>query len=701
MSNKNTFKSFENSYNSQKAPNSAHPKNRKNNKSLENEPENEIQINSKEINDCLEKFIKGKDIKEFIPSKLRNNPKAKKVEEMKLNLGSKAFIPSKYKLMMCQKEEKEEKKEIKKQKPEKKECIFSYEYLMQFKTMEICNNTDLLTSKALNHIKEIEEKLEEIYKVNNKNEWKSSRKSSSANESCSLEQWARKDFTKEINIAEQNIKKFTEIDKENNTIKELRALTNIMTKDNYDTIKPKIIDILKEDVKIQEQYLEIFIKKALEGKLYIELYGKLCKDLNKALPQKSKQKEKSKNTSSIFRDMLIDKVKDIMKSKNFDNYIKEENPEEKKLRIMKFYLADIDFLFELIKIKMLSKKIIPDIVNFLFERYKNEKDNENFMKSIYARALISFSGEVGELVYRRNEKMKLEDVKHLKEKLEDFFEKLEKIQNDQSLPQSTKYHIINLVEKKKKNFAESKFEKSLKAKSKKELEDELRNKIEEIEENEEEKEQEEKEKEKEEAKEEEKDEENKEEEQQIINEQIKKDLNEYKEFVEEEGNSKKYPWKITTILYDKEFKALDDILEAFLIGSADFIDMKDNNNITYAKDYIKELIEYYNDKITDDERENLQKRAFDLFNLVKDFAFETPKIYDVYSHLLFIFIKNDIINIEDLENIFEKEPNEDDISILNKVFKNIYEYNKSESFKNELKKFGFIYKNKGLFDWVF
>ena len=59
------------------------------------------------------------------------------------------------------------------------------------------------------------------------------------------------------------------------------------------------------------------------------------------------------------------------------------------------------------------------------------------------------------------------------------------------------------------------------------------------------------------------------------------------------------------------------------------------------------------------------------------------------------------MDIEDLENIFTKEPNEDDISIINQVFKNIYEYNKSPLFKKELQKFGIIYKNKGLFDWVF
>ena len=102
-------------------------------------------------------------------------------------------------------------------------------------------------------------------------------------------------------------------------------------------------------------------------------------------------------------------------------------------------------------------------------------------------------------------------------------------------------------------------------------------------------------------------------------------------------------------------------MEAFIVGSADFIDIKKSDNVKYAKNYIKELIEYYNDKITDEEKKNLKKRLFKLFSLVKDFAYETPKIYNIYSHVIFIFIKNNIMDIEDLENIFTKEPNEDEI----------------------------------------
>ena len=65
-------------------------------------------------------------------------------------------------------------------------------------------------------------------------------------------------------------------------------------------------------------------------------------------------------------------------------------------------------------------------------------------------------------------------------------------------------------------------------------------------------------------------------------------MNEYKEFIEEEGNSEKYPWSITTELYDEKLKKFDDILEGYLISSADFIEKK-SSNAKYAMEYIKEL----------------------------------------------------------------------------------------------------------------
>ena len=112
-----------------------------------------------------------------------------------------------------------------------------------------------------------------------------------------------------------------------------------------------------------------------------------------------------------------------------------------------------------------------------------------------------------------------------------------------------------------------------------------------------------------------------------INDKIKTDLYDYKDFVEEEGSSEKYLWAITTELYDEKLKKFDDIMEGFLISSADFIEK--DSNIKYAKDYIKELVGYYNEKMNKQEKHDLQKRVFNLFEIINDLSLETPKLFEI------------------------------------------------------------------------
>ena len=90
-----------------------------------------------------------------------------------------------------------------------------------------------------------------------------------------------------------------------------------------------------------------------------------------------------------------------------------------------------------------------------------------------------------------------------------------------------------------------------------------------------------------------------------------------------------------------------------------------------------------------------------MFEFVIDLAFETPKIYDIYAYVLFIFIENNIMKVDNLKNIFRKEMNKSDMLIISKIYKNIYDFNKDDLLRKELKGFEFVYKNKDLFEWVF
>ena len=543
---------------------------------------------------------------------------------------------------------------------------------MQFENMEICNKTNLLSKETLDHINEIENKLielEKLYpneKINNSN-CNTSISSASSNMITSLEQWARKNYEKEIKLAEENKKNIIEFDQKDAIKRELRAILNALVKDNYDELKEQILEIIKDNEEYQDQFLEPFFKKILREPAYSEIYAKLTKFLNKKLPQKN---EKTKHPSSNFRIKLIDKCREFLKEKDFDKYLDEEKSEDSKNKLKKNIKGNVSFLFELIKMKLLSKKVMPEIADYLFERFK--KENEKYLKLIFAETTIFYVDNFGTLMHEEEENMKPEDIAKYKEKLEENFKKLEIIKEDKSINGYIKCLIINLINKKENSYKKSKFEQSLIAKSKDELEKE-------------------KEKEK-----KEKELEKKEKEQEEINNKIKNDLNEYKEYVEEEGNSDKYSWKVTTDLYDVQYKTLDDILEGYILSSSDFIEKKDN--IKYAKDYIKELIGFYNKKISNEEKSDLKERIFSLYEIVSDLALDSTSIYDVYAYVLFIFIENEIMEIEDLENIMKEK---EGISILNKILKYMYENNKSFKFKKELKKISFIKKNKGLFEWLF
>ena len=60
------------------------------------------------------------------------------------------------------------------------------------------------------------------------------------------------------------------------------------------------------------------------------------------------------------------------------------------------------------------------------------------------------------------------------------------------------------------------------------------------------------------------------------------------------------------------------------------------------------------------------------------------------------------MRVTDLEEIIkEKDSTEEDFKVVSSVFKNVHSYYKVHKFKIELREFGYIKKNKELFEWVF
>jgi len=625
---------------------SLYPKNKKRNKTF-------YVGEAYETNDNPKNFVNNEKSKKVYHRKKRANKESYNIKNMKNNYEAKEYSPNKEKLKIQEIEISQRDKEEENYKNE--DNIYSYEYLIQFEKLEISNQSDLLTESLLTHINEIEEELKENDKKNKKHIKSKSNNSicntsissSSSIINASLETWGRKDYTKEIKVAEENKIKFKESDEKDVIKKKSRELLNKLTKDNYEFLKDEILEIIKDKIENQEKFLDVFFIKAIKEKAYVELYAKLCKYLNKVLPQKTnkpkKEKSKSKSTSSMFKDKLILKCKEIIKVINYDEYIKEDDPQEKIIKLKKIILGNANFISELVTIKMLSVRVITDCIDYLFERYG--KDSDKILKLIHLESIILFTDKLGTLIHSGKIITKQETIKLNKQKIEEIIQKLEKIKEDKEIPGYIRYLIINLIEKKKNNYKESQLEKYIKAKSKQEVEEEFNNKNKE-EENDEEKIK------------------------QEICDNIKKDLNEYKDFLEYEGTSENYNWNIITDLYDIKLRSFDDILEGYIISSGDFIEQE--SNIKYAKNYINELVVFYSKILNEEELVKLKNRLFSLISVVIDIAFETPKIYDIYAYVIYILIENQILEKKEMENTFKNKLKKEGINM--DVYKTIEEY---------------------------
>ena len=576
---------------------------------------------------------------------------------------------------------------------------FTFEYITQFKKWKICTEDDLLTKEVKKHFDGFKEETHEGTKKKKdreenpkkkdnytKKREKEKEKDNIENKSAavSMGQWARKDLTKEIKAAETFKQKFIEESKLDPVKKDLRNLLNILTHDNYKEIKEEIFKKIKDKVEDQEKFLDVLFQKAVLEKAYAKLYSKLVKDLDKELPQKSNKendKEKEKETEnkkegkkvvkkeySQMRKSLINKCKTIFQLQNneqFDQYIKEKDPEERRNKLKKFMLGNVNFITELMKIKILSKKVGPDCLKNLYERYQ-KLNQDKTLKELTIEAIIIFSENFGRIVYEEK-KMKESDKQFFNEALDDIFSKLEKIMNEPSLVGYIKYNILNLLEKRKNNFALSKFDESLIAKTKEQVEKELESEGQITQEN--------------------------------INEKIKKELKNYKEYSENKNNDENEAWKISSKLLQKRInygKTFGDILEAYFEAASEIIETEKNPE--YVRTYIEELIDYYIKDFSHKDVKELKERIIKLFEIIVDISLDIPKIFDIYAYVLNIFLSNRLIEFSDLSELQKEDINIENIS---ETLKYLADYYKKDDFYEKLKELPYVRKDLSKFKWAF
>ena len=610
-----------------------------------------------------------------------------------LNINSKSFLPKnymkKFTTVQPQPPKPKEKKVYKEyfviDEDDKQQFNFDYDYMISFEKWEICQEDKLLTPEFLKHLEDFKIMEAEPIKQNNMNNKgkkkyyggdKKNKENEKKKENKDLKDFSRKDFSKEIALAEQ-FKKNIDKEAEKDPVKfQITELLNILTKDNYKSIADQIYNIIEKDIESQVKFLDVLFNKSVNEKSYVALYAKLCKDFDKKLPQKAPPKEdkktdKPKKSNSMMRTKLLDKCREIFKIENnekFDEYIKVQDKEERNIKLKNFVLGNVNFIGELINIQILSKKIVKQCLNNLLERFYDKNSDES-LKMINLEAVVILLNNFGTLLKEREKKLKEDDKKAFNSVVDEYLQKLDEIiqSKDTKVDTPVKFKIINLINKSKNNWEKSKFEKSIEAKGKKDLEeDEQIQKVKAT-----------------------KDLYTQDE---IINE-ISRDLVNFKDHIfEEEGTPLDYNWEIVESIYKEHGNSVAEMIQGFLYSCLDFVQNK--KTLGLVKDYFNELISYYKISLSLEEKKEIVSKTNHLLRVARDASLDNLLILDVWCIILSNLIRYHLFNRDDLIELNDLDK-EDLKSVLLIIAKSIKE---DPPAKIHYEKCKFISQNKELYD---
>ena len=560
--------------------------------------------------------------------------------------------------------------------------------MISFENWEICQETKLLSDEFLKHLEDFKiVETEQIKQNNTNNKGKKKyygdkrNKEEKKKETVDLSNFGRKDFSKEISMAEQFKKKIDEEAEKDPIRFKITEYLNILTVDNYKNTAEKIYEIIEKDIENQEKFLDVLFNKSVNEKAFVGLYAKLCKDFDKKLPQKAplkddKKTDKVKKYNSIMRTKLLDKCREIFKIENnekFDEYIKVQDKQERNMKLKNFVLGNVNFIGELIKIQILSKKIVKQCLNNLFARFNDAKSDES-LKMVNLEAIVILLNNFGTLLKEKEAKLKEDDKKAFNSVVDEYLQKLEEIinKNDTSIDQPIKYKIINLIDKSKNNWEKSKFEKSIEAKGKKDLEEEEEN---------------------------EKNDKVKATQNLYtadeVQDEIAKDLINFKDHIlEEEGKPSDYSWEIVESIYKEHGNSIADMIQGYLYSCIDFV--QNQKTLNLVRDYFIELIYYYKDSLSGKEKKDIVKKTNHLLKVARDSALDNLLIIDVWAIILSNLIRYHLFNRDDLIEL-----NEIDKEDLKTVFLIIAKIIKEDpDAKIHYDKCKFVSLNKALYEEV-
>ena len=548
------------------------------------------------------------------------------------------------------KKEKKAKNKGKKSKELKQKKEYPIDFILKLKEQKIFNEELLLSKEVKAHFEKFTKENVEIKKM--KIEEKDNKKGGKDETKAKNKKEGKKD--------EEEIKKsFDEALKDKDADEKLKFYLDKINSDNYDFVKKEILDLIKDSQEMQDKFVDEVIKTSIKKSPFCEIYAKLCKVLDKDLSKKGNEDDKKgdhKKSKTLIKDNLIDKTRLLFTSEKFEeSNNKDEHKYEKDNRLKKNMFGITHFLIELVKVHILSKKVIAPCFQSLISRYEKNK-NDEALKITYIETLIIFIELFEKLIHSQGSKMNEKEVEEYSEKVEEMIKKLEQIK-DEVRERFLKRKIMNLIEKRKNDYKKTKYEIYLEKRLMTEPKSIEKNKFN----------------------------------QDIIDDIIEKGLNDYIEFVEKEGASDKYEWKDETFLIETKKQGIDDILEAYFINCPNTFE----NDIKHTKNYIKELIEYYIGQKDEKEKNDLKKRLFKIFEMVRN---DIPLMNDIYSNTINMFLENKIMELMDLEEL-GNDLSKEEFGILDKILKNLSQY--SEGNKEGLAKLNFVTNNKDSFKWLF
>ena len=614
---------------------------------------------------------------------------------------------------------------------------YSYEEILNYKNKKICQQSNLLSISAINHCNDILITLQEEYSsfkknykdivINTNNSFIKHNNSIKSDKGLSMAKWARKDMTKEIEEAEKYVKELNiKMCKDNYKCKIIEIL-NTLTVDNYKNILSKIIEMVflsENNNKIElnrPEYLlhnqcilvEIILDKATIEKGYVVLYAKLCADLYieyiKLIkeynnPEIENQLIDGENLKTILTSECRQRFDECVNVSTLSKNLEDEEKKEIFLNFKKKFLGNMNFIAELINVKILSQTKGFEFLDILYKRYIQIKNNDN-IKYLNLEGAVTLLTKFGKIIMdRQNPK----HIQNLDNYMKDNISPIISNNNEENkgLPNYLKFKIINLIEKKKNNWKDSLYEQSITAKGRNNnnlsfyhdgtdsnininideswtdgqkfinkvnqekedtiitlLKNDIENYVSFLNDHD------------------------------IVN---KKDLNEYNNKNENSDINNEYDWSISEELIIKTKNELEEIIRCYIEVCIDYITKE--QTIFYCNEYIKNIINYYSVDLNKEEADKVHISMNDLYLNIEDICIDNYYMLEIMGYLMFILMNNNLYYATDFDKFIGEDKSK--IIKISQVAKYALAHSedKFNEFYENFKKIKLFDDNKDIFD---